>query len=62
MTSASQVWGSMPFSFALPIKEYMKAARWPPRSEPVKSHDFLPRATPRSERSAELLLRQTRPS
>jgi hypothetical protein len=31
------------------------AARWPPRSEPQNSHDFRPKATPRSARSAALL-------
>ena len=40
----------------------MAAGRWPPRSDPAKSHDFLPRATPLSERSAALLVRQKRPS
>ena len=34
----------------------------PPRSEPAKSHDFLPRAMPRRPRSAALFDRQTRPS
>ena len=33
-----------------------------PRSEPQKSHAFRPRATPRSALSAQLLVRQTRPS
>ncbi len=55
MASASQAWGAMPFSLAVPISVYMAAARWPPRSEPAKSQDFLPRATPRSDRSAALL-------
>ena len=40
----------------------MAAARWPPRSEPQNSHDFRPRAIPRSPRSAALFERQTRPS
>ena len=62
MTSASQACGSMSFSLAVPISVYMAAARCPPRSDPAKSHDFLPRATPRRDRSAALLLRQTRPS
>jgi hypothetical protein len=44
MTSASQAWGSMSLSLAVTISEYMNAARWPPRSEPTNSHDFLPRA------------------
>jgi len=52
----------MPFILAKPIREYIKAAFCPPRSEPAKSHDFLPRATPLSDRSALLLLRQTRAS
>ena len=61
MTSASQACGSMSFSLAVPIIVYMAAARCPPRSDPAKSHDFLPRATPLSERSAALFVRQTRP-
>jgi hypothetical protein len=36
-------------------------ARSPPRSDPANSHDFRPRAIPRSSRSAALLLRQMRP-
>src|SRR5439155_22932328 len=51
-TSASQVCGSMSFIFAVTIRLYMAAARWPPRSEPVKSHDLRPRAIPPSARSA----------
>src|SRR5690606_33988584 len=62
MTSASHACGSMSFRFAVPIREYMKAARCPPRSDPAKSQDFLPRATPRRDLSAALLVRQTRPS
>ncbi len=31
------------------------------RSDPAKSHDYLPRATPRSDLSAALLVRQMRP-
>jgi len=46
MMSVSQSCGSMALSLAVPIMEYMKAARWPPRSEPAKSQDFRPRATP----------------
>jgi hypothetical protein len=38
------------------------AARSPPRSLPANSQAFLPRATPRSARSAALLVRQTRPA
>lgn len=52
MTSASQACGSISFNFAVPIREYMAAARCPPRSDPAKSHDFLPRATPRNDLSA----------
>jgi hypothetical protein len=33
----------------------MIAARSAPRSEPAKSHDFRPKARPRSARSAALL-------
>jgi hypothetical protein len=33
----------------------MKAARSAPRSDPAKSHDFLPSAKPLSARSAALL-------
>ena len=62
MTSASQACGSMSFNFAVPMMEYMKAARCPPRSDPAKSQDFLPRATPLSERSAALLLRLRLPA
>jgi hypothetical protein len=36
-------------------------ARSPPRSDRANSHDFRPRAIPRSSRSAALLLRQMRP-
>jgi hypothetical protein len=31
----------MSFILAVTIREYMKAARSPPRSEPAKSQDFL---------------------
>ena len=34
---------------------YMRAVRSAPRSDPANSHDFLPRASPRSARSAALL-------
>ena len=42
-------------SFAVLIRVAIAAARSAPRSEPAKSHDFLPRAKPRSARSAALL-------
>src|SRR5690606_32543149 len=51
-TAASQACGSTSLSFAVPIRVYMTAARSAPRSDPAKSHDFLPRARPRSARSA----------
>src|ERR1700719_2595535 len=44
------------------IRLYITAARWPPRSEPASNHDFLPRAIPRSARSAALFERPIRPS
>ena len=49
---------------AVTIRLYITAARWPPRSEPANNynHDFLPRAIPRSARSAALFERQIRPS
>ncbi len=65
MTSASHGCGSMSFSLAVPMSVYIAAARCPPRSVPARSQDFRPNAAERSlrcERSAELLLRQTRPS
>lgn len=46
-TSASHAWGSTSLSFAVVIRPYMIAARWPPRSEPQKSHAFLPMAIAR---------------
>jgi hypothetical protein len=52
----------MPFIRAVTIRLYMAAARRPPRSEPQKSHDFLPRVIPLRPRSAALLDRHTRPS
>ena len=61
-TSASHACGSTPFILAVTMRLYMAAARSPPRSDPQNSHDFLPRAMPRSPRSAALLERQTRPS
>jgi hypothetical protein len=54
-TSASHAWGSTPFIFAVTTRLYMAAARCPPRSDPQNSHDFRPKATPRSPRSAALL-------
>src|SRR6202040_2240272 len=62
MTSASQACGSTLFNLAVTIRLYITAARWPPRSEPANNHDFLPRAIPRSARSAALFERQIRPS
>src|SRR5450631_2286877 len=61
-TSASHACGSTSFIFAVTIRLYMTAARSPPRSEPAKSHAFLPSAMPRRALSAALLLRQMRPS
>jgi hypothetical protein len=49
----------MSFILAVTIRLYMIAARSPPRSEPQNNHDFLPRAMPRTARSAALLDRQT---
>ena len=46
---------SISFILQVTIKLYMAAARWPPRSEPQKSHDFLPRAIPRKARSAAIV-------
>jgi hypothetical protein len=40
----------------------MIAARSAPRSEPAKSHAFLPSARPRSALSAALFVKQMRPS
>src|SRR2546430_1437105 len=59
--SASQACGSTPFILAVTIRLYMAAARCPPRSDPQNSHDLLPRAIPRSPRSAALLERHARP-
>ena len=61
-TSASQACGSTLLSLAVPMSVYIAAARTPPRSEPQNSHDFLPRAIPRSALSAALFERQMRPS
>jgi hypothetical protein len=60
-TSASQVCGSMSFILAVTIRLYITAARSPPRSEPQNNQDFLPRAIPRTPRSAALLDGQMRP-
>jgi hypothetical protein len=54
-TSASQASGSMSLSLAVMINVVTAAARSAPRSEPANNHDFLPRAKPRSARSAALL-------
>ena len=43
-TSASQACGSTSLSFAVTIRLLKNAARWPPRSEPAKSHALRPRA------------------
>ena len=43
-TSASQAWGSMLLSLAVPIRVYIAAARLPPRSEPANNQERLPRA------------------
>src|ERR1700733_12209608 len=61
-TSASQACGSISFILAVTIRLYITAARSPPRSEPQNNQDFLPRAIPRTPRSAALLDRQMRPS
>ena len=61
-TSASQARGSTSLSLAVTISEYIAAARSPPRSDPANSQAFLPRAMPRSPRSAALFVRQIRPS
>src|SRR5436190_17996311 len=58
-TSANHANGSISLSFAEAISVVMAAARAAPRSEPAKSHDFLPRAKPRSARSAALLVHGT---
>src|SRR5665647_3902150 len=47
----------VPVSWTVTIRLYMAAARCPPRSDPQNSHDFLPRAMPRSPLSAALLER-----
>ena len=60
--SASEACGSTSLSLAVMISVVMAAARSAPRSEPAKSHDFLPSANPRRARSAALFVRQTRPS
>ena len=45
---------STPFISQVTIRPYMTAARRPPRSDPQNGHDFRPRATQRSPRSAAL--------
>jgi hypothetical protein len=60
--SASHAGGSTSFSLAVTINEYIAAALSPPRSDLANSHAFLPRAIPRSPRSAALFVRQMRPS
>jgi hypothetical protein len=54
--------GSVSFKRVVTISEYVAAVRSPPRLEPANSQAFRPRATPRRARSAELLLKQIRPS
>ena len=49
-TSVSQTWGSMPLILQLMIRLYIAAALGPPRSEPQKSHDFLPRAAAQGDK------------
>jgi hypothetical protein len=61
-TSASQALGSTSFSRAVMMRVSMTAARSAPRSEPAKSHAFLPQATPRSAHSAALFVMQVLPS
>ena len=56
-TSASQACGSTSLSLAVPMSVYIAAARTPPRSEPQNSHDFLPRAIPRSALSLSVTVR-----
>jgi hypothetical protein len=57
-TSASQAFGSMSLSRAVMMSVAKTAARSAPRSEPANNHAFLPRAKPRSSRSAALLVKQ----
>ena len=54
-TSASHALGSTSLSLAVVMREYMAAARSPPRSLPENSQAFRPRAMPRRARSAALL-------
>ena len=61
-TSANHACGSTSLSLAVAMRVYIAAARSPPRSEPANSHDFLPGAIPRRQRSAALFVRQMRPS
>ena len=57
-TSASHACGSTSLSLGVMISVDMAAARSAPRSEPAKSHDFLPNANPRRARSAALFVRR----
>jgi len=61
-TWVNQARGSTTFSLAVMMREYIAAARSPPRSLPANCHAYRPRAAPRSARSAALLVRQMRPS
>ena len=51
-TSASQAWGSTLLRLAVVISVYIAAARTWQWSEPQNSHNFLPKVTPPSARSA----------
>jgi hypothetical protein len=42
--SLSQAEGSIPFSFAVPISDWITAARLPARSDPLKSQFLRPSA------------------
>lgn len=53
---------STSFSHAVMMRVSMAAARSALRSEPAKSHAFLPQATPRSALSAALFVMQILPS
>ena len=50
--------GLMSLSLAVAIREYMVAARSPPRSDPANSHARRPKAIPHNARSTVLLVRQ----
>ena len=54
--------GSTSFSRAVIMRVSIAAARSAPRSEPAKSQDFLPQATPCSALSAALFVVQILPS